>query len=677
MKPTEVYTPREAAALYNKCRIRDNPFNYSLKGNLITGLARSDLEMLHIQNVGYASECELLAAAGANYALAPRYGETTHEMSCVYTTVALKDVHTYIDLKDIRFLFDMDYENLKGSVEMEMLVKYLVALDSVRSCTPEMFYIGTNLPVDQLVYSELHSMQHVKSALENHTEIPMSYTPATHSTINLSVYDDTLGAPGASPTYILKNFIYTLETLWAYVTDKDPKTQYAFVKLLNNDPVEDPILKFCADVGPTGIVPKFTQCTIEDTVERFNAYVELFQTPEVSKFIDDTVRNAESTRAFPHVNKALIPFLAYAQCKALYTHRVESLRILYAYCKEKGTLPPNIEAHSGALGSLMADAIAGAEAESSLMPHKGTSYDPSSGATPEAGRDEDLPKLPSVLTDLDTHTGCFELGKYTVRVRQLRITDEAEKGLYETIAAKSKLICRDFTKKVKEIRVYNTGGKMPGQRTGRVDRHAVHRYKTSPDIFYNNTYKQLESDLAFGILLDISGSMHGNGITNGKITMILLHEALKSLGINHSIVGHTSDGWHDVDLYKFQSFREESGYNTFKNYALASIGAKYGNCDSGALYYMHQCIKRVRNRDKIVLIFSDGEPTECEEFELINQVKAMEADGIKVIGIGIDFPNIAKYYKEYANGTSLKNMLDIVSNILQEYILKKGYADGN
>jgi cobalamin biosynthesis protein CobT len=325
----------------------------------------------------------------------------------------------------------------------------------------------------------------------------------------------------------------------------------------------------------------------------------------------------------------------------------------------------------------MADAIAGAEAESSLMPHKGTSYDSSSGVTPEAGRDEDTPKLPSVLTDLDTRTGEFELGKYTVKVRQLRITDEAEKGLYETIAAKSKLICRDFTKKVKEIRVYNTGGKMPGQRTGRVDRHAIHRYKTSPDIFYNNTYKQLESDLAFGILLDISGSMHGNGITNGKITMILLHEALKSLGINHSIVGHTSDGWHDVDLYKFQSFREESGYNTFKNYALASIGAKYGNCDSGALYYMHQCIKRVRNRDKIVLIFSDGEPTECEEFELINQVKAMEADGIKVIGIGINFPNIAKYYKEYANGTSLKNMLDIVSNILQEYILKKGYADGN
>ena len=674
MKPTEVYTPREAAALYNKCRIRDNPFNYSLRGNLITGLSDDDLEMLHIQNVGYASECELLSAAGVKTSLKSRYGDSTREMSCPCITVAMKDIHTYINLKDIHLLFNIDYENLKGSVEMEMLVKYLVALDSVRSCTPEMFYIGTNIPADQLVYSELHSMQHVKSALENHTEIPMSYSPDTHNTINLSVHDK---AYGTQPTYVLKNFIYTLEILWAYATDTDPKTQYAFVKLLNNDPIEDPILKFCADVGSTGIIPKFTQCTIEDTVERFKAYVELFQTPEVFKFIEDTVHSADFKGEFPHVNNALIPFLAYAQCKALYTHRVESLRILYAYCKEKGTLPSNLEAYSGALGSLMSDAIARAETESSLIPHKGTAYDSSPETLPEMGLPESTPKLPSVLTDLDTHKGEFGLGPYTVRVKQCRITDEAEKGLYETIASKSKLICRDFTKKVKEIRVYNTGGKMPGQRTGRVDRHAIHRYKTSPDIFYNNTYKQLESDLAFGILLDISGSMHGNGITNGRITMILLHEALKSLGINHSIVGHTSDGWHDVELYKFQSFREESGYNTFKNYALASIGAKFGNCDSGALYYMHQCIKRVRNRDKIVLIFSDGEPTECEEFELINQVKAMEADGIKVIGIGINFPNIAKYYKEYANGTSLKNMLDIVSKILQEYILKKGYADGN
>jgi nitric oxide reductase activation protein len=87
---------------------------------------------------------------------------------------------------------------------------------------------------------------------------------------------------------------------------------------------------------------------------------------------------------------------------------------------------------------------------------------------------------------------------------------------------------------------------------------------------------------------------------------------------------------------------------------------------------MHHCMRRVQNRDKIMLIFSDGEPTECTDNELIQTVRDIEADGIKVIGIGINFPNIARYYRDCANGKNLKDMLSIVSRILQEYILKKG-----
>jgi hypothetical protein len=49
----------------------------------------------------------------------------------------------------------------------------------------------------------------------------------------------------------------------------------------------------------------------------------------------------------------------------------------------------------------------------------------------------------------------------------------------------------------------------------------------------------------------------------------------------------------------------------------------------------------------------------------------MEKKGIKVIGIGVDFPSISKYYTDYANGRNLQDMLNIVTDILQEYILKK------
>ena len=116
---------------------------------------------------------------------------------------------------------------------------------------------------------------------------------------------------------------------------------------------------------------------------------------------------------------------------------------------------------------------------------------------------------------------------------------------------------------------------------------------------------------------------------------------------------------------------EDKTFKVRKNYALASIKEYSGNCDSAALCYMEKALLKTKNKDKICLIFSDGQPTECTEKELKLQVKDMESKGIKVIGIGVNFPEIKRYYTDYANGKNLKEMLDIISKILKEYILTK------
>ena len=245
------------------------------------------------------------------------------------------------------------------------------------------------------------------------------------------------------------------------------------------------------------------------------------------------------------------------------------------------------------------------------------------------------------------------------------------KEAYDKIASSVSLINKNLIRKIKDIKVYNTGGKNSGLNKGKLDRKAIHKYKITDKIFCNNTYKIKESDLAFGIILDVSGSMHGEGIRNGKATMIVLHETLKALGINHSIITHESGKMYQSRIRRYQLFKEDKGYSTNKNYNLCNITALYGNCDSGALYYMEQAMSRVRNKDKIVIMFSDGAPTECSGTDLINQVRHMERKGIKVIGVGIKYPKIAEYYTDYANGNNLKEMLDIVADILKQYVLDK------
>lgn len=673
MDLTKLYTAREAAALYNKCRIRDNPFDYSLRGNLITNRKVSEMSKTLIQNVTYESEVELLECAGRESGFQPALNGTTVCTECEASLSASADVNLYLQLDLIRAYLGISKEDLKGSTEMEALVKYLVAMNSKRSCMNEIFYLTTNLVYEPWTFMDYRTMAPLKSALESGTaKVPVALFkgPATTTCINSN---EAMHSADSVKVYLMKNLLSMLETLWAYYTDEDPVTKTAFSKrvyLGRYGKTADPLLDMLATINPTYIqlnsdIEEMMKKPVE---ERFKAYKEYITSPAVSHDLDTLAKE----EFMAHTNLALVPFMAFAQCKALYTFRVESIRVLYTYCKENGILPDTEDLtedlSKGALG-LLEEAVKESLEEMETVEH---SLMPLSHGSTGRKATKESTEGPEVLTDLDTLKGDFTLGQYTVRAERKIVDDASLKPAYEKIASKAKTVCAQFTRKVKEIRTYNTGGKLPGQRTGKLDLHAMYRYKSTPDIFYNNSYKQLESDLAFGILLDISGSMCGTGIENGRITMILLHETLKALGINHSIVGHTSDGWHEVTIEKYQSFKEEAGYSVCKNFALAGLEAQQGNCDSGALYYMHQSIKRVRNRDKIIMIFSDGEPTECSATELIKEVESIERDGIKCIGIGIRFPNIAKYYHDYANGRNLKDMLDIVSKILQEYILKKG-----
>ena len=260
---------------------------------------------------------------------------------------------------------------------------------------------------------------------------------------------------------------------------------------------------------------------------------------------------------------------------------------------------------------------------------------------------------------------------FKIETKSNRTINQSAKDKYDIVYSKIKLITQNLSKRIKDIKTYNEGGKNSGLSKGKLDKKNLYHYKYDKNIFYNNTYKIRESDLAFGILLDASGSMSGKAIEDGKITMIILHEVLKTLKINHCIATHTSYGYHDCRIEKYVQFKENANYDFSKCYDLVNIRAHNGNCDSGALYFMEKELLRAKNKDKICLIFSDGEPTECTGGELRDQIKHMEKLGIKVIGIGINFESIKDYYTDYANGKNLKDMLDITANILQEYVLDK------
>ena len=476
-----------------------------------------------------------------------------------------------------------------------------------------------------------------------------------------------------------KCVIFGLEVLHMLYTIPNPKHIYTLEKLLVHNLNEvNGIEKFLYTITPTGVKPanEFVQEIIDcaDPKKRFELILKYITRIDV--WGEASLRTDDSINPLPHVAEWLLETCAYCNELAVYDMRVKYLSILYKFCQDKGwldeMLDEDVETVTEFIEGLsdmfkdMGAAMPGSAVDDSTSLMDLSMGKPCTKSAPPSGPTADVSPT---IEALDKLKASYSDDKYRFDVKDVVQTTPIAR--YLDIASHVDLLNKSLIKRIKDIKVYNTGGKNAGMSKGKLDRKALYRYKTCKDIFYDNTYKVKECDLAFGLILDVSGSMAGKGIENGTATMIILHETLKALGINHSIITHTSDGKYHSEINRYQAFKEDKTYSTLKNYALGNIDACWGNCDSGALFYMEKALSRVRNKDKICIMFSDGEPTECSGTDLKEQVKKMERQGIKVIGVGIDYSNIKNYYTEYANGKNLAEMFDIIADILKRYVLEK------
>ena len=392
--------------------------------------------------------------------------------------------------------------------------------------------------------------------------------------------------------------------------------------------------------------------------------------PEVFSWTGADIAKQCSSNAFPIVFSRMCNDLTF---KAWEDFRVKNFALMLSMCKEQGidisslSIPQSAEQGS-AFGGLDMSDEAPSQAFGDMQ--KGTAYDKDAETSEnEPQKKQKKPiRAPQLSSMSDLLKSCDS--KYSIHVTRV-LNDPGLKQAYLKLLTLIDLITKQLTKQIREIKTYNFGGKNSGKTRGKLDSHTMHRYKTDPRIFYDNTYKTKEMDLAFGIVLDQSGSMWGDGVRNGSIALIMLHHVLNALRVNHAIIGHNSRNWNDVNIMKYVCFNEDPQHTLETPYMLANLKTNGGNCDSGALNYMEQYIKRVPNKDKIVLIFNDGEPSECEESDLKNQVRKMEQEGIHVIGLGIDFENIKLYYPDNANGRNMKEMTSILVSILKRYVLEK------
>ncbi len=408
---------------------------------------------------------------------------------------------------------------------------------------------------------------------------------------------------------------------------------------LNSDSVKNAIFTNCQDLSLLLDKASGSKVVLDDISNQFDNY--LFPN-FVAKFVMATARYAISRDA------------------------IKISVILIEFAKKKGI---NLANEYSSLSQEDQDLLqAQTDSDYNMDPFSTFEYPENSDTLSPVTDTKDT--RPTLATELDNTISNFREKGHEFTLKEVK-TSESAKNLYLAVSQKIKLLNSLLIKQIRDIKTYNQGSKLSGLSSGKIDAKNLYKYDTSSNLFYNNKYEIKEADLAFGIILDASGSMNGEKINDGKISMVLLHETLRALNINHSIIDHTAHGNHTCVIRKYHDFKESKNYDISKSYAIMDIVAREGNNDAGALYYMEQALLKTHNKDKICVIFSDGQPTECSEQELKDQVKSMERKGIKVIGIGINLPEIAEYYKDYANGRNLNEMIKIITDILRRYVLEK------
>lgn len=480
---------------------------------------------------------------------------------------------------------------------------------------------------------------------------------------------------------LIYSLIYGAELLYYFNSITDSILRYALEELFAVGYQKN---TFCSkylyqidDLGRVVINSDIQKCFIADNEKRFEEIKKVYNNLLISSDLSKDIYKCYDEFTLPLFFMRMIGSM---HSYAYQVSRIKHATFLYAKAKDLGLLnKKDFDEECSSEGGLFFtdfDEDTGESFNNELLNLNtfSTTDDSDSSLEDSIEKEKSITKKqkdnPIALNSMDALKQDLHNSPYDYDISYVK-SDISNKESYNIIAKNIKLITNNLTRQIKEIKTYNSGGKQNGLLVGKLDRKNLYKYKTDPHIFYNNNYKLKEMDLAFGCILDESGSMHGEKVKNGRIVMIMLHEVLNSLGINHSIIGHTSNGYHQTKIFKYYQFKEESHYTLEKPYSLVKATSRNGNCDSGALYYMQSSMRQVRNKDKIVIIFSDGQPTECTDNELVKQVENMERNGIHVIGVGINFDSIKEYYSDNANGKNLKEMVDIVVSILKRYVLEK------
>lgn len=210
------------------------------------------------------------------------------------------------------------------------------------------------------------------------------------------------------------------------------------------------------------------------------------------------------------------------------------------------------------------------------------------------------------------------------------------------------------------------------RRSGTIDKRSYVRFVVNKenDVFFKDEKNEID-DVAFYVLIDHSGSMHGQNMALALTSASVIQEAIQK-HCPLRVVGFNSGGNSTV-LYDYKDFDDKANGSLVK-FARNSNNA---NCDGYAIKVATGELSKRSEKVKILFVLSDGYPTVTYKTDPILDSKEAVIDakkkGIIVIPIvfGVDSCNRENFETIYEKNIIMCEPVDIekhLSKLLEKVI---------
>jgi nitric oxide reductase activation protein len=266
-------------------------------------------------------------------------------------------------------------------------------------------------------------------------------------------------------------------------------------------------------------------------------------------------------------------------------------------------------------------------------------------------------------------------GKYNIGAshtfKKARKATPDEKATYQTIKSLVNKEVKEL-KRVIEKTIENKTNAHSDKFYGRLRKKFLRIYtEKQPRMFYKKGQESKELDVVFHLLIDCSGSMY-NKMEETKKSVVLFHEALKSLKIPHAISGFWEDASNAKKEHKPNVIHEVITYQSSlypgTGPEIMQLREEEDNRDGYIIRIVSETLAKRPEKHKFLLIFTDGEPSALDYnqdgiLDTHEAVKLARKRGLDVIGIFIE------------EGEAKEETYQLMKNIYNHHFLVANHAE--